>query len=98
MMLFRALFWIAVVSVFMPHEPDLGLGRPNVHASLFQSVGGWVSERTAPAKSGCDDGAAECRARWSFLDAFQSVAVRNLAQVKADIEEQERGRGKSDAR
>ena len=27
-MILRALFWIAVVAVFMPREPDLGFGRP----------------------------------------------------------------------
>jgi hypothetical protein len=97
-MLFRALFWIAVVSLFMPHEPDLGLGRPNANASVFQSVNGWVSERAVQSKSDCKDDPAQCGARWSFLDAFQSIAVRNLAQVKADIEEQERGRRESDAR
>jgi hypothetical protein len=27
-MIFRALFWIGLVSLLMPHEPDLGLGHP----------------------------------------------------------------------
>ena len=27
-MLFRALFWIGLVAFLMPHEPDLGFGRP----------------------------------------------------------------------
>jgi hypothetical protein len=27
-MILRAIFWIGVVAVLMPHEPDLGLGRP----------------------------------------------------------------------
>ena len=35
-MLFRAIFWIGLVAFLMPHEPDLGFGRPgsqpNAHA------------------------------------------------------------------
>lgn len=27
-MILRALFWISLVAILMPHEPDLGLGRP----------------------------------------------------------------------
>ncbi len=30
-MILRAIFWVAVVAVLMPHEPNLGFGRP--HAS-----------------------------------------------------------------
>jgi hypothetical protein len=73
------------VSVLMPREPDLGFGRPNAHASLLQSV-------SAEAPSGCKDYAGACKTAFSMLDSFQSVAVRNLAQVRADIEEQERAR------
>jgi len=31
-MLFRAIFWIGLVAFLMPHEPDLGLGRPGAPA------------------------------------------------------------------
>ena len=27
-MILRAIFWIGLVSFLMPHEPDLGFGRP----------------------------------------------------------------------
>ncbi len=27
-MILRAIFWIGLVSLLMPHEPDLGFGRP----------------------------------------------------------------------
>ncbi|MGB8364877.1 MAG: hypothetical protein ACLQUZ_02650 [Rhizomicrobium sp.] len=91
-MLFRALFWIAVVSVLMPHEPDLGLGRPGAHDSLLQSVSSWVGGQAAQSKLNCRNDPASCRAGWSLLDSFQSVTVRSLSEVKADIEEQERAR------
>jgi hypothetical protein len=32
-MLFRAIFWIGLVAFLMPHEPDLGFGRPGSHAN-----------------------------------------------------------------
>ena len=28
MLIFRALFWVGVVALLMPREPDLGVGRP----------------------------------------------------------------------
>ena len=33
-MIFRAIFWIGLVSLLMPHEPDLGLGRPGAGTAL----------------------------------------------------------------
>ena len=33
-MIFRAVFWIGLVSLLTPHEPDLGLGRPGAGTSL----------------------------------------------------------------
>jgi|GEM_PF-3238007 hypothetical protein len=33
-MIFRAAFAIALVAILMPHEPDLGYGRPNDSGSL----------------------------------------------------------------
>src|SRR5579872_1864455 len=33
-MLFRAIFWIGLVSLLMPHEPDLGFGRPHLGAAF----------------------------------------------------------------
>jgi hypothetical protein len=40
----------------------------------------------------CSDHAAACVAALGVLDSVQSVTVRGLAQVKADIEEQQRER------
>jgi hypothetical protein len=77
-MILRALFWISVVAVLMPHEPDLGFGRPNLGA---QSNG--ISHET------CSERGA-CRQALGFLGQFQSMAVRNLAEVKADIEREQR--------
>jgi hypothetical protein len=89
-MLLRAVFWIAVVSVFMPREPDLGFGAPGPHA--LGSLAEWIG--TPDPNMSCKDAAAPCSAALGLLDSFQSVTVRSLAQVKADIEEQERARAR----
>lgn len=39
MMIFRAIFWIGLVAFLMPHEPDLGFGRPGAHASNAPGAG-----------------------------------------------------------
>ena len=36
-MIFRAVFWIGLVSLLAPHEPDLGLGRPGAGTVLSSS-------------------------------------------------------------
>jgi hypothetical protein len=82
-MLFRALFWIGVVAVLMPREPDLGLGRPGASHAI-------ASDLERDADLSCKDYGKTCATALGFVDTFQSVAVRSLAQVKADIEEDQR--------
>ena len=86
-MIFRALFWIALVSVLMPHEPDLGFGRPHFGASLPSKLSDWAQQAAAAPTGACQSHAASCAAGLALLDSFQSVAVRSLADVKADIEQ-----------
>ncbi|HEX2594274.1 MAG TPA: hypothetical protein VHL34_22420 [Rhizomicrobium sp.] len=85
-MIVRAIFWIAVVSFFMPREPDLGFGHPGNAdgiAGLIQNAQGAAS---ATVKQPCGEDAALCAAGETALAAFQGVAVNSLAEVKADIE------------
>lgn len=91
-MILRAVFWIAVVSVLMPREPDLGFGRPGTQGSLAQSAASWASTSLAQPSAVCKDHAAACVTALGILNSVQSVAVRSLSQVKADIEEQQRER------
>ena len=79
-MLLRAVFWISVVALLMPHGPDLGLGhKPTT-----------IAELAAAPSAGCAGHEAGCAMALGVLDPFQSVAVRSLAQVKADIEQAQR--------
>lgn len=110
-MIFKAIFCVAVAAMLIPHEPDLGFGRPGAQgSSLLQSASSWMSgslsAQAASAAPGsasaanvasapgsiCKDHAAACVAALGVLDSVQSVTVHGLAQVKADIEEQERER------
>jgi hypothetical protein len=89
-MLLRAVFWIAVVSFFMPREPDLGYGRPS-----DGGIAGLIHTAQAAAgesQAACTDAAGACAKSLSILDAFQGVAVNNLADVKADIEQSRHAR------
>ena len=91
-MILRAIFWIALVSVLMPHEPDLGFGRPQGTALLPSQVGEWAKATAAAPGAACDGRQTACTAGLAFLDSLQIVAVRSLAQVKADIDQNRRQR------
>ena len=81
-MLLRAVFWIGLVSLLMPHEPNLGFGRPHFGPSPATSA--WI-DRASPENI-CKGREAACGSGLSFLESFQAVAIRSLAQVKAEIE------------
>jgi hypothetical protein len=82
-MILRAVFWIAVVSFFMPREPDLGLGRPSDGIGTLMAQ---VEQGADPAKV-CDNHVQTCAAGLSLFNLFQGFAVRSLDAVKADIEQ-----------
>ena len=85
-MIFRAIFWIGLVSLLTPHEPDLGLGRPGAGTpSPSAMISGAVSGLSRPGQV-CNDHADACAGGLGLLDGFQANAVRGLAAVKADID------------
>jgi len=91
-MIFRAVFWIGLVSLLTPHEPDLGLGRPDAgtrHLSptMIQSAANGLSRTGQDCGSACGGG---------LLSVFHLNTDRNLtarlADVKAQIEQDQRAR------
>ena len=90
-MIFRAVFWIGLVSLLAPHEPDLGLGRPGAGTALSPAT----AQPTANglSRSGRDCGMA-CAG--SLLSVFHlnsnAQLVERLADVKAQIEQAQRDR------
>jgi hypothetical protein len=103
-MLFRAIFWIGLVAILMPHEPDLGLGRPSDRASLANDAMAWVSgaQGTAARLPGvgavanaadvCNGHAEACGNALGVVDWVQGSIVPALERVKGQIEEQQRTR------
>lgn len=90
-MILRALFWITVVAVLMPREPDLGFGRPGIGSASSESMLSTVSTASKEIKA-CDGAQATCVAALGLLGRLRGAAVESLAHVKADIEEAQRER------
>lgn len=88
-MLMRAIFWIGLVSLMIPHEPDLGFGRPGAVPAATASAAPSTLQKlieTPSVQDACASHAVACAGGLSILDTFQSMAVRSLDEVKADIE------------
>jgi len=88
-MIFRAVFWIGLVSLLAPHEPDLGLGRPGAGtlpssptALLSSAIG--LSRPDKLCGQACAGGLGLTPASFSIVPRG-SVAA-GLAAVKAQIE------------
>jgi hypothetical protein len=93
-MIFRAVFWIGLVSLLTPHEPDLGLGRPGAGTSqpspaMIQSAAAGLSRSSRDCGSACAGGLGLLRV--FHLNTDGSVTA-GLADVKAQIEADQRAR------
>ena len=93
-MIFRAVFWIGLVSLLTPHEPDLGLGRPGAGTSQLTPTM-IQSAATGLSRTGLDCGTA-CAGGLGVLKVFHlnsdPSVVAGLADVKAQIEADQRAR------
>jgi len=87
-MIFRAVFWIGLVSLLTPHEPNLGLGRPGA-GTLQTSPATVMAAASGLSRLDSDCGSA-CAGGLGLLDRIGlgpggSVA-QGLAEVKAQID------------
>lgn len=99
-MIFRAVFWIGLVSLLTPHEPDLGLGHPG--AGTLQPPSTLLSPvRNGLSRTGMDCGSA-CAGGLGLFDIFHlgdsASVTAGLADVKAQIEADQRARAAGAAR
>ena len=88
-MLLRAIFWVGLVALMVPHEPDLGFGRPGPgQAATASAPPSTIAAliQTPSVQNACTNHAAACAGGLTILDSFQSMAVRSLDEVRADIE------------
>lgn len=91
-MLFRAIFWIGLVALLMPREPDLGYGRPHAAVSLPSVLATWLGEEMKAHPDVCAEHRGACSAGSNLLAGIQSLALRSLGEVKAEIEASEHQR------
>jgi hypothetical protein len=71
-MIIRAIFWIGLVAFLMPHEPDLGYGRPGAKSAMS-------------GRGGCDAKDAACAGNRGYFERFRAMGLRSLDEVRADI-------------
>ncbi len=94
-MIFRAVFWIGLVSLLAPHEPDLGLGRPGAGtsptstATLLSAVHG-LSRTDKECGAACAGGLGLFGGLVHF--DTNSTVTAGLADVKAQIEADQHAR------
>src|SRR5262249_42731778 len=84
-MIFRAIFWIGLVAGLMPHEPDLGFGRPGAGQSdVAGDVADWAKAKVASTDL-CRHNGDACSTGASFIEELRLATQRSLADVKEDI-------------
>jgi hypothetical protein len=94
-MIFRAIFWIGLVALLMPHEPDLGFGRLDaVDSAIPTEVAAWTKTKVQPGlkdpASLCRYNTRACATSLTLLDSFKDMTVHSLAQVRSDIAQSRR--------
>jgi hypothetical protein len=90
-MIFRAIFWIGLVSLLTPHEPDLGLGRPGAGMSLPAIVKSWTVTGLSRPGTVCDDAGSACA---GGLGALAGALDRGrLADMKLELDASIKARG-----
>lgn len=92
MFLVRVVFWLTVVALLMPREPDVGLGVPGASAAE-RLVTVSSSAATPRAMPNCKDYQQACETGLKVVDDIQTAALSGLARVKIEIERQKRQRG-----
>jgi hypothetical protein len=85
-MFFRAILSIGLVALLMPHEPDLGYGRPHPALSLPSETANWLGTEMKAHPDFCAEHRLACGAGANLLAGMQSLALRSLSEVKAEIE------------
>jgi hypothetical protein len=93
-MLIRAAFWIGVVALLMPHEPNLGFGRPD--AGWWPSAAlSWMDSAIGSPSEICKQGAA-CKTVLNGAN-MKDFAIRGISEARAEIEQAERERAAAHA-
>jgi hypothetical protein len=91
-MIFRAIFWIGLVSLLMPHGADLWSGHPGTGTGLSLPANSRAVSGLSRPDRVCADQAEACAGGLPLLEHFQGQALKGLAAVKADIDADRKAR------
>jgi len=81
-MILRAAFWITVVAVFIPREPDIGYGRPDAPSVVPPKAVAFIAQMLNLPP--CDEH-THCAAGLSIASDFRQAARERLERAKADL-------------
>ncbi len=82
LMLLRAAFWIAVVAVFIPREPDIGYGRPSVPSMVPPKAAAWIAKTFEVPP--CTE-RPRCTGGLSLVADLRQAVLEPLERAKADL-------------
>jgi hypothetical protein len=81
-MILRAAFWIAVVAVLIPREPDVGFGRPSVPSIVPPQTAEWIAQTfKAPP---CNE-RSQCLGGLSLVSDLRGALITRLDRARAEI-------------
>jgi hypothetical protein len=95
-MILRIVFCLALIAVLIPHEPDLGFGRP-ASALVPQSIETWFARASDGSTQPCEHRRTSCATSEPVLDGLQARVLEGLADVKADIDRDRKARAEARA-
>ena len=93
MFMVRAIFWLTVVALLMPREPDVGFGQPSAGMSFSDAAPMAATATVMRPAASCKKYQSSCEAGLALVDQLQTAALIGLARVKIEIENQKRNRG-----
>jgi hypothetical protein len=89
-MILRAVLSIAFVAVFIPHEPDLGFGRPNAGGN--PPIAASAMANLPAAAQLCGNRQEACAGALNLAGDLRSTILSNLDRVKAELKESKQAR------
>ena len=84
-MIIKAVFFLAVIALFMPHEPNLGFGTPGNQAPSNSTVANIECKALAMAGAPCSVIAEETTAAPNTIEQARESFLIRLQAVKADL-------------
>jgi hypothetical protein len=90
-MIMRGLLSLAVVALFMPHEPGLGFGQPAIAATIAPAED-WTGRDARHVDGGCGAREGTCGQAVGLLAQLESISYQSADAVRADLAEAERER------